>query len=96
MLFNLLLARITILLCFFLLFLVIYKNFLTNHVVTENARLQLALIIPTGSPITVVNDAIEMFATDKTTNDLSKYSKEVIYLLRFLLISYLYLISAIN
>ena len=96
MLFNLLLARITILLCFFLFFLVIYKNLLTNHVVTENARLQLALIIPTGSPITVVNDAIEMLATDKTTNDLSKYSKEVIYLLRFLLISYLYLISAIN
>ena len=96
MLFNLLLARITILLCFFLLFLVIYKNFFTNPVVTENARLQLALIISTGAPITVANDAIEMLATDQTINDLPKYSKEAIYLLRFLLIISLYLISALN
>ena len=28
---------------------------------TENARLKLALIIPTGSPITVANDAIERY-----------------------------------
>ena len=42
--------------------------------VIENARLQLAPIIPTGAPITVANDAIEMLpvATDKTVNDLSK------------------------
>ena len=48
--------------------------------VIENARLQLALIIPTGAPIAVANDAIEMLpvATDKTINDLSKYSKEAI------------------
>ena len=26
----------------------------------ENARLQLALILPTGAPITVTNDAIEI------------------------------------
>ena len=41
---------------------------------TENARLTLALVIPTGSPITVANDAIETLpvATDKTINDLSK------------------------
>ena len=40
----------------------------------ENARLKLALIIPTGAPITVANDAIEMLpvATDKTINDFSK------------------------
>ena len=83
MLFNLLLASITILLCFFFLFLVVFKNFFTNPVVIENARLQLALIIPTGAPIAVANDAIEMLpvATDKTINDLSKYSKEEIYLL---------------
>ena len=33
----------------------------------ENARLKLALTIPTGAPITVANDAIEMLlvATDK-------------------------------
>ena len=36
--------------------------------VIENARLQFALIIPTGAPIAVANDAIEMLpvATDKT------------------------------
>ena len=47
--------------------------------------LQLALIIPTGAPITVANDAIEMLlvATDKTINDLSKWSKKAIYLLSF-------------
>ena len=68
MLFNLLLVSITILLCFFFLFLIILENFFTNPVVTENARLQLALIIPTGAAITVENDAIEMLtvATDKT------------------------------
>ena len=34
----------------------------------ENARLKLALTIPTGAPITVSNDAIEMLlvVTDKT------------------------------
>ena len=96
MLFNLLLASITILLCFFY-FLLFFKSFFTNPVVIENERLQLALIIHTGAPITVSNDAIEMLlvATNKTINDLSKYSKEAIYLLRFLLISFLSLISAI-
>ena len=64
--------------------------------VIENVRLQLALIVPMGAPITVANDAIEMLpvATDETINDLSKYAKEAIYLLRFLLISSLSLISA--
>ena len=62
MLFNLFLASITILLCFFFLFLVVFRNFFTNPVVIGNARLQLALIIRTGA-----NDAIEMLpvATDK-------------------------------
>ena len=66
--------------------------------VIENARLQLAFIILTGAPIAVANDAIEMLpvATDYTTIDLSKYSKEAIYLVRFLLINYLSLISAIK
>ena len=51
-----------------------------------------------GAPITVANDAIEMLpvANDKTIKDLSKYSKKAIYLLRFLLISSLSLISAIK
>ena len=40
----------------------------------ENARLKLTLTIPTGAPITVANDAIELLlvVTDKTINDLSK------------------------
>ena len=73
-LFNLLLAKITILLCFFSLFLVAFNNFFTSPVHNENARLRLALVIPTGIPITVVNDAIEMLplVTHKTIKDLSK------------------------
>ena len=97
MLFNLLLASITILLCFFL-FLIVFKNFFYKSCRIENARLQLALIIDTGAPIAVASDAIEMLpgATDKTINDLSKYSKEAIYLLIFLLINSLSLISGIK
>ena len=73
MLFNLLLASITILLCFFFLFLVFRKCF-TNPDVTENVKLQLAPISPTGAPIRVANDAIEILPDniDKTFNDLSK------------------------
>ena len=59
-LFNLLLANITILLCFFFLFLVVFNSFFMIPVEIENTRLKLALAIPTGAPITVVNDAIEM------------------------------------
>ena len=82
MLFNLLLASITILLCFFFLFLVVFNSFFMIPVEIENARLKLALTIPTGTPITVANDAVEMLpaVTDKTINDLSKLSKEVTYL----------------
>ena len=83
---------------FFHLISYFFKNFFTNPVVIENVRLQLALIIAMGAPITVANDAIEMLpvATDETINDLSKYSNEAIYLLRVLLISSLSLISAIK
>ena len=40
----------------------------------ENARLKLVLTIPTGTPMTAANDAIEMLPvfTDKTINYLSK------------------------
>ena len=40
----------------------------------ENARLNLALAIPTGAPITVANDATEMLqiVIDKIIRDLSK------------------------
>ena len=72
--FNLLLAGITVLLCFFFLFLVIFNSFFTTPVGIENARLQLALIIPAGAPTTVSKDAIEIppVVTDKAINDLSK------------------------
>ena len=64
----------TILLCFFFLFLIVFKNIFTNPDVIENINLQLAPIIPAGAPITVANDAIEMLPDniDKTFNDLSK------------------------
>ena len=96
MLFNLLLASITILLCFLFLFLVAFNSFLTISVEIENARLKPALIIPTGAQMTVANHAIEMLpvVTDKAINDLSKLSKEAIYLLSLLLINCLSLISA--
>ena len=74
MLFNLLLANTTILLCFFFLFLVIFNKFFASPVDIENARLRLALAIPIGLPITVANDAGVMLplAPDKTIKDLPK------------------------
>ena len=59
MLCNVLLANIIVLLYFGFCF-VYFSNFFTIHVVIENEKLKLALAIPTGAPITVVNDAIEM------------------------------------
>ena len=60
--------------CFFFLLLVVFNSFFTIPVQIENARLKLALVIPTGAPMTVANDAIEMLlvVTDKTITDLSK------------------------
>ena len=74
MLFNLLLASITILLGVFLLFLAIFNSFFTILVEIEKTRLKLALTIPTGAPVTVANDVIEMLPVviDKTISDLSK------------------------
>ena len=71
MLFDLLLANITILLSFFFLLLVVFNSFLTILVKIDNERLKLALTIPTGVPITIANDAIEMLpvAVDKTINE---------------------------
>ena len=73
MLFNLLLAKIKILLCFFFLFHVVFNSCFTIPVEIENVRLRLALAIPTGVPVTVANDAIEMLPliTNKTIKDLS-------------------------
>ena len=74
---------------FFFLFRVVFKHFSTISVAIENARLKLTLktkVIPTGAPITVANDAIEMppLVADKTIKDLSKWSK------------YIYWVSLIN
>ena len=73
-LFHLLLASITILLCFFFLFLAAFNNFFASPVHNENVRIRLAIVIPTVVPRTVANDAIEMLplAADKTIKDLSK------------------------
>ena len=77
MLFDLLLASITILSCFFFVFLVVFNSFFT----IENARLKLALIIPTDAPMIVADDVIEMLriVTDKTINDLNSQKKQDIY-----------------
>ena len=89
MLFKLLLGSITILLCFVFLFLNVFNSFFMIPVEIENARLKLALTIPTDALMTVANCAIEMLpdVTDKTINDLPKQSKEAIYLLSLLLIN---------
>ena len=74
MLFNLLLASITILSTFFFLFLLVFKNFFTNPDVIKNVKPQLAPVIPAGASIRLANDAIEIlpYNIDKTFNDLSK------------------------
>ena len=59
MLLSLLLANIRILSCFFFLFLVIFSNFLTIPVVREKIKVKLALAIPTGAPIILVNEIID-------------------------------------
>ena len=81
MLFNLLLAIITILLCFFFLFLVVFKSFFTIPVVIEHARLKLALDISTSAPTTVANDARETLpvVTDKVMTSQNSQKKQYIY-----------------
>ena len=66
MLFNLLLASINFIV--FLLFIsCCFKNYFINPNVIENARPQLAPIIPAGALITVAKDAMEILlaTTDK-------------------------------
>ena len=67
-------ASITILLCFYFLFLVVFNSFFIMPVEIKNARLKLAHAISTGAPMTIANDAIEMLlvVTYKRINDLSK------------------------
>ena len=71
MLFDLLLANITILLCFcfyfVLLLIIFYKSCMSE-------TLKLALVIPTEAPMTVANDAMGMLrlVPEKTIKNLPK------------------------
>ena len=55
MLLSLLLANIRIS-CFFFLFLVLFNKLLTIPVVREKIKVRLALAVPTGAPIILVNE----------------------------------------
>ena len=65
MLFSLLLAIKTTLLCLF--FLIVFKSFFSVPLLVEKTKSRLALAIPNWVPITVVNKKIETltFALDK-------------------------------
>ena len=56
----LLLANITVSLCFFLFLVVFNFFFFTIPVKIKNARLNFALDTPTGAPVAAPNDAIEI------------------------------------
>ena len=58
----------------FILRCVVFDNFLTNPLVTENAKLNLALAIPPSALIATANDEIEIvpLVSDKTIKVLSK------------------------
>ena len=56
-------------------FYVVFNFFFTIPVVIENARLKLALATPTGAPITVANDAIDMLPVVKIKQWLIKIVK---------------------
>ena len=98
MLVDLFLGSMTILWWFFFLFRFLYQIFFTTPGDIENAKLKLAIAIPKGALITVANDAIEMLphVANKTNKDLSKTSKEAIYLLALLRINSPSLISEIK
>ena len=70
---SLLLANIRILSCFFFFFLVIFNNFLTIPVVSEKIKVKIALAIPTGAAIILVDEIIDTPAVValKTTTILS-------------------------
>ena len=56
----LLLASTSILSCFFFFFIVVLNNFLMIPVVIKKIKVKLALAIPTGAPIIVVNEIIDV------------------------------------
>ena len=68
-----LLASTSIWSCFFFFFIVVLNNFLMIPVVIEKNKVKLALAIPTGAPIVVVNEIIDIppVVALKTINILS-------------------------
>lgn len=52
----------------FLLFCVVFNSFCTIYVVIENAKLKLAIVIPTGAPKTLAKEVIgtPLLVVDKT------------------------------
>ena len=95
MLFNLLLANIRILSCFFVLFLVVLNNIFDIPVVKEKINVKPALAIPRGVPITLVKEIIDtlpLFAL-RTIKTLSMQSNTATYLHNFLLFNFCSLIS---
>ena len=77
MLSSLLLAKIRILSCFFVLFLVMLSNFFIIPVVKENIKVKLVVAIPTGAPTMLVKEMIDTPAAIalKTIKILSIYIK---------------------
>ena len=75
----------------FLFFLVIFNNFITISVVREKIKVKLALAIPTGVPIILVNEQIDTppVAALKIIKNLFILPKVVTYLFNFLLHDFL-------
>ena len=71
--------------CFFFFVLVVFNNFLTIPVVKEKIKVKLALAIPTGAPIILVNEIIDTppVVVFKTIKILSIQLKVVTYLFNF-------------
>ena len=77
---------------FLFLFPVVFNNFFTVPIEIENERLTFALAVPTGTPITVANDAIEILplvADKKLKIYQNSQRKQYIYLAICLLILFL-------
>ena len=71
-----LLAVISILLCFFFLFLVIFSNLVIILVVKENIKSKREIAIHTGTPITLAEETIDIppLAADNANKVLSKFT----------------------
>ena len=82
----------------FFFFLVIFNNVLTTPVVTVNIKVKDAPAMPAGIPTTVAYEAILKVPNnaDSVIKTLSAKSKATMYLLMFLIISFLSLISALK